>query len=43
VLGTDLPFDMALAAPVATVADALTGAQAEAVAVTNPRRLFGLD
>ena len=43
VLGTDLPFDMALAAPVAMLADALTGAQAEAVAVTNPRRLFGLD
>jgi aminocarboxymuconate-semialdehyde decarboxylase len=43
VLGTDLPFDMALATPVATLADALTEAQAEAVAVTNPRRLFGLD
>ena len=43
VLGTDLPFDMALATPVATLADALTEAQVEAVADTNPRRLFGLD
>lgn len=42
VLGTDLPFDMALADPVATLAGALTPAQVEAVAVTNPRRLFGL-
>jgi aminocarboxymuconate-semialdehyde decarboxylase len=43
VLGTDLPFDMALATPVATLTDALTEAQIQAVAVTNPRRLFGLD
>ncbi|HEY1347803.1 MAG TPA: amidohydrolase family protein, partial [Streptosporangiaceae bacterium] len=43
VLGTDLQFDMALAAPVATLAEALTEAQIQAVAVTNPRRLFGLD
>jgi aminocarboxymuconate-semialdehyde decarboxylase len=43
VLGTDLPFDMALAKPVATLADALTETQIQAVAVTNPRRLFGLD
>jgi aminocarboxymuconate-semialdehyde decarboxylase len=42
VLGTDQPFDMALAAPVATLTDALTEAQIQAVAVTNPRRLFGL-
>ena len=42
-LGTDLPFDMALAAPVATLTEALTEAQVEAVAVANPRRLFGLD
>ena len=42
VLGTDLPFDMALADPVATLTGALDAAQAEAVAVTNPRRLFGL-
>jgi aminocarboxymuconate-semialdehyde decarboxylase len=42
VLGTDLPFDMALATPVAALTDALTDAQAQAVAVTNPRRLFGL-
>ena len=43
VLGTDLPFDMAPAAPVATLTEALTEAQVEAVAVANPRRLFGLD
>jgi aminocarboxymuconate-semialdehyde decarboxylase len=43
VLGTDLPFDMALAAPQAALAEALTEAQIQAVAVTNPRRLFGLD
>lgn len=43
VLGTDLQFDMALAAPVATLAEALTEAQIQAVAVTNPRQLFGLD
>jgi aminocarboxymuconate-semialdehyde decarboxylase len=42
VLGTDLPFDMALAQPVAILTDALTEAQIQAVAVTNPRRLFGL-
>lgn len=42
VLGTDLPFDMALAGPVPALADALTEAQIQAVAVTNPRRLFGL-
>ena len=43
VLGTDQPFDMALAAPLATLTDVLTEAQIQAVAVTNPRRLFGLD
>lgn len=43
VLGTDLPFDMALADPVAALAEALTADQAEAVAVANPRRLFGLE
>ncbi|MGH3218684.1 MAG: amidohydrolase family protein [Streptosporangiaceae bacterium] len=42
VLGTDLPFDMALTHPVATLAGALTEAQIQAVAMTNPRRLFGL-
>jgi aminocarboxymuconate-semialdehyde decarboxylase len=41
-LGTDLQFDMALAAPVATLTEALTEEQIQAVAVTNPRRLFGL-
>jgi len=28
---------------VATLAEALTEAQIQAVAITNPRRLFGLD
>lgn len=42
VLGTDLPFDMALATPVAALAEALTEEQIQAVAVANPRRLFGL-
>ena len=36
-------LDMALAAPVATLAEALSEAQIQAVAITNPRRLFGLD
>lgn len=42
VLGTDLPFDMALTQPAAALAEALTPGQAEAVAIANPRRLFGL-
>lgn len=42
VLGTDLPFDMALASPVDSLSGALTEAEIQAVAVTNPRRLFGL-
>lgn len=42
VLGTDLPFDMALARPADTLAEALSDEQAQAVGVTNPRRLFGL-
>ncbi|HCU92736.1 MAG TPA: amidohydrolase, partial [Actinobacteria bacterium] len=42
VLGTDLPFDMALAKPVETLTGALTAEQVQAVAVVNPRRLFGL-
>lgn len=41
-LGTDQPFDMALAAPVATLTEALTEEQIQVVAVTNPRRLFAL-
>jgi hypothetical protein len=40
--GTDLPFDMALGLPLATLADALTDAEIGAVAAANPRRLFGL-
>jgi aminocarboxymuconate-semialdehyde decarboxylase len=42
VLGTDLPFDMALTSPVSTLAAVLTDQEVQAVAVTNPRRLFGL-
>lgn len=42
VLGTDLPFDMALAKPAETLTGALTDEQVQAVAVVNPRRLFGL-
>jgi aminocarboxymuconate-semialdehyde decarboxylase len=42
VLGTDLPFDMGLASPVSTLAAVLTEADIQAVAVTNPRQLFGL-
>jgi aminocarboxymuconate-semialdehyde decarboxylase len=42
VLGTDLPFDMALASPVGALAAVLTDQEVQAVAVTNPRRLFGL-
>jgi aminocarboxymuconate-semialdehyde decarboxylase len=42
VLGTDLPFDMALASPLGMLAAALTDQEVQAVAVTNPRRLFGL-
>jgi aminocarboxymuconate-semialdehyde decarboxylase len=43
VLGTDLPFDMALASPVATLTEALDPEQVQAVAADNPRRLFGLE
>lgn len=43
VLGTDLPFDMALAKPVQTLTEALDESQVQAIAVTNPRKLFGLD
>lgn len=42
VLGTDLPFDMAPADPVADLTSALTEEQVQAVAIDNPRRLFGL-
>ena len=40
VMGTDLPFDMALADPVARVVEAADEATAERVAVDNPARLF---
>ena len=42
VLGTDLPFDMALSAPVATLTEALDEDQIQAVAVRTPRALFDL-
>lgn len=42
VLGTDLPFDMALTQPADDVAKALGAAQLQAVGVTNPRKLFGI-
>lgn len=42
VLGTDLPFDMGLAAPVQVLTEALDEVQVQAVAVGNPRKLFGL-
>lgn len=42
VLGTDLPFDMALAQPVQTLTHALDDKQIQAVAADNPRRLFGI-
>jgi aminocarboxymuconate-semialdehyde decarboxylase len=41
VLGTDLPFDMAPPDPVGALSQALDDEQAEAIAVTNPRKLFG--
>ncbi len=41
VLGSDLPFDMAPPDPVGALHQALDDDQAEAVAVTNPRKLFG--
>jgi len=43
VLGTDLPFDMGLQTPAATLKEALDDAELQAVAVRNPRALFGLD
>jgi aminocarboxymuconate-semialdehyde decarboxylase len=43
VLGTDLPFDMALAQPAEALAHALDDEQIQAVAVINPRKLFGFD
>jgi len=43
VLGTDLPFDMAMQTPAATLKEALDDAQLRAIAVRNPRTLFGLD
>jgi aminocarboxymuconate-semialdehyde decarboxylase len=43
VLGTDLPFDMALDDPIAQVTDALGPELARKVTEDNPARLFGLD
>jgi len=41
-LGTDMPFDMAVANPVQAISSALGEAAVDLVADTNPRRLFGL-
>lgn len=43
VLGTDLPFDMAMPTPAATLKEALDDDELRAIAVRNPRTLFGLD
>lgn len=42
VLGTDLPFDMAVTRPVTALREALDAAEVEAIGAVNPRRLFGL-
>jgi len=42
VLGTDMPFDMAVAKPLELLRNALGESAADVVADTNPRRLFGL-
>ncbi len=42
VLGTDMPFDMALDRPMEALAAALDADTARAVAATNPSTLFGL-
>jgi aminocarboxymuconate-semialdehyde decarboxylase len=41
VLGTDMPFDMAVADPLTALRSAFGEAAVEAVAETNPRRVFG--
>lgn len=43
VLGTDLPFDMALPDPVAHVREAVGAELLERIAEVNPARLYGLD
>ncbi len=42
-LGTDLPFDMALQAPAAALAEAFDEAARERVGSANAGRLFALD
>lgn len=42
VLGTDMPFDMAVADPVAAIRAALGESALELIAEVNPRRLFAL-
>jgi aminocarboxymuconate-semialdehyde decarboxylase len=41
-LGTDLPFDMAMRAPAATLAGCFSGAALELIGSANAARLFGL-
>lgn len=41
-LGTDMPFDMAVADPVAALSTAFGESAVDVVAETNPRRVFGL-
>ena len=43
VLGTDLPFDMALREPAAVLAEAFDEAMRAAIGARNPSLLFGLD
>ncbi|HWG61833.1 MAG TPA: amidohydrolase family protein [Streptosporangiaceae bacterium] len=42
-LGTDLPFDMAMQTPAATLADCFSGTALELIGSANAARLFGLD
>ena len=43
VLGTDLPYDMALREPAAVLAQAFDDAERVRIGSGNPARLFGLD
>lgn len=42
-LGTDLPFDMALAEPAVALAEAFTGPERDVIGSANAARLFGLE
>jgi len=43
VLGTDLPFDMAMADPAAALAEAFDAGMREQIGSANAAKLFGLD